>query len=97
MIDSTKLKYKKFIDPRSKAVKGFTEGFSGELLLGTATNGNKYIIKHTEMTDAGNEFVASVVARKMGIPVAKAHLPLSCFSERWKHFEKYMKPLTFFI
>ena len=74
MIDSTKLKYKKFIDPRSKTVDGFTEGFSGELLLGTSPNGNRYIIKHTEVTDAGNEFVASFVARKMGIPVAKAHL-----------------------
>lgn len=74
MIDSTKMKYEKYIDPRSKSVNGFTEGFSGELFLGTAPNGNRYIIKHTEVTDAGNEFVASFVARKMGIPVAKAHL-----------------------
>ena len=55
MIDSSKLKYKKFKDPRHETVKGFTEGFSGQLLLATGSDGKKYIVKHEEMMDAGND------------------------------------------
>lgn len=55
MLDSSMFKnYEKFIDPRSSTVKGFTEGFSGELYVGTASDGKKYLIKHNEMTDAVN-------------------------------------------
>lgn len=65
MIDSSKLQYKKFKDPRLGTVEGFTEGFSGQLLLATTPDGKKYVVKHEEMTDAGNEFVALFVGKKM--------------------------------
>ncbi|WP_022779563.1 hypothetical protein [Butyrivibrio sp. AE3009] len=76
MIDSSKLKYKAFKDPRSETVEGFTEGFSGKLLLATAPDGKKYIVKHEEMTDAGNEFVACFIGKRMGVPVPEAHILL---------------------
>lgn len=74
MIDSSKLKYKKFKDPRHETVKGFTEGFSGQLLLATGSDGKKYIVKHEEMMDAGNEFVALFIGNKMGLAVPEAHI-----------------------
>lgn len=74
MIDSKTLKYKAFTDPRKRTVSDFEEGFSGPLLIGTDKAGKKYIVKHTEITDASNEFVACYLAEKMGIPAPKAYL-----------------------
>lgn len=74
LLDSSTLTYKVFTDPRSIKDKEFEEGFSGTLFVATDKSGKKYLVKHQECTDAGNEYVASFIARKMGIPAAKAHI-----------------------
>ena len=55
-------------------MEDFAGGFSGVLYLATDPDGKKYLVKHHEMTDASNEFVASRLANKMGLLVAKAYL-----------------------
>ena len=74
MLDSSTLKYKVFVDPRYQTEEDFGGGFSGTINLGTAKDKKKYLVKHFEMTDASNEYVASRLANIMGIPVAKAYL-----------------------
>ncbi len=74
LLDSKTLKYKPYRDSRYDTVEDFEGGFSGELLLATALNGKKYLIKHSDMAFASNEYVASKLATKMGLSVAKTYL-----------------------
>lgn len=74
MLDSRTLEYKPYRDSRYDIVEDFEGGFSGELLLATAPDGKKYLIKHSDMSFASNEFVAAKLASKMKLPVAKAYL-----------------------
>ena len=74
LLDSKKWKYKPYRDPRYDTVEDFAGGFSGDMFLATAKDGKKYLIKHGNMSFAANEFVASNLADKMGLPVAKAYL-----------------------
>ena len=74
MIDSTTLTYKFFHDSRGDGDPEFEGGDSGTLYLATDQSGKKYIIKHTFMMDAANEFIGSWLARQIGILAPKVQL-----------------------
>lgn len=73
MLDSLTITIAPFKDNRTKRDPKFV-GMSGKLLLGTDTNGKKYLIKHTYAHNAANEFTACWLAEKMGIFAPKAYL-----------------------
>ena len=85
MIDSATLTYAPFVDPRKKRNLDFKTGQSGKLLIGTDTNGKKYLIKHSYPHNAANEFVASWLAKKLDIPAPDAFLlsPSNAFQTRY--------------
>ena len=65
MLDSNRLSYIAYKDPRAESVKDFKEGSSGSLLLGTdKETGRKYLVKHTYAHNAANEFVCCTLANK---------------------------------
>lgn len=84
-------------------------GFSGQLLIATdRQTGQKLLVKHTEPSDAPNEFVAGYIAEHLGLPNPKVYLfkpdihsPFSCkyavgieFMEGLQKFEmKDLSPL----
>lgn len=74
MIDSTTLTYELFHDPREGSNPEFDEGCSGEKYIATDKSGKKYLVKHVNYTDAGNEFLGCWLAEKMGVLAPKAYL-----------------------
>ena len=66
MIDSTTLTYELFHDSREDSNPEFDEGCSGEKYIATDKSGKKYLVKHVNYTDAGNEFLGCWLAEKMG-------------------------------
>ena len=75
MLDSNRFKFTEYEDSRVKERPGFTVGFSGALLLSTdKQTGKLYIIKHTYAHNAANEYVASWLAEKIGVPTPHAEL-----------------------
>ncbi len=95
MLDSSTWNLKTYVDPRYFSVKDFEGGFSGVLYLATTPEGKKYLVKHHEMTDASNEFVASRLANKMGFLVAKAYLlaPNEKLSSKYAVAMEYLEGL----
>ena len=75
MLDTSKLKFQKFIDNRTKVVPGFTVGQSGPLKIATDTEtGQKYLVKYKYAHNAANEYVAFWLAEQLGIPAPRAYL-----------------------
>lgn len=75
MLDSSKLEYTNYKDPRVGACAGFTEGFSGPLLFGTdKETGKEYIVKHRYPHNAASEYVGCALAGILGVSSPKAHL-----------------------
>ena len=74
MIDSNILTYQPYIDTRATVDKEFTSGFSGELLLAEATDGKRFLVKHTFPHNAANEYVACWLAERMDILCPKVYL-----------------------
>lgn len=74
MLDSSKLTFKHFTDPRTRSNPNFTEGLSGPLMLATSHTGRKYIIKHACFHNAANELVGSWLGYKLGAPTPHAYL-----------------------
>ena len=73
LLDSSKLSYKPYVDNRTKKDPSFV-GSSGQLLVGTGKDGQKYIIKHIYPHNAANEFTACWLAEKLGVYTPKAFL-----------------------
>ena len=85
MLDSNRLSYIAYKDPRAESVKDFKEGSSGSLLLGTdKETGRKYLVKHTYAHNAANEFVCCTLANKIGVAAPRAYLlsPNKAFSSK---------------
>ena len=75
MLNSNDFLYEPYQDARVVNRPGFTEGFSGSLLLATnKVSGKKYIVKHTYPHNAANEFVACWLAKRLTVPTASAFL-----------------------
>ena len=74
MLDSSTWKFKTFMDSRFYSDEDFEGSFSGILYVGTTPDKTKYLVKHHEMTDASNEYVAARLAEIMELPVVKAYL-----------------------
>lgn len=93
MLDSNRLIYTEYEDPRAGTIAGFEEGSSGPLLLGTdKETGNQYIIKHTYPHNAANEYVCCALAKKLEIAAPEAYLlsPNERFSTKYAVAIEYL-------
>ena len=91
MIDSSTMTFVPFKDNRAKKDPRFV-GMSGRLLLGTDTNGKKYLVKHTYAHNPANEFTACWLAEKIGIFAPKAYL----LTKARRFASKYAVAIEFF-
>lgn len=93
MLDSYKLSYTSYKDPRAESVENFEEGFSGPMLLGTdKETGKKYIIKHTYPHNAANEYVCCTLANMIGVAAPRTFLlsPNAAFSAKYAVAIEYL-------
>ena len=97
MLDSNRLTYTEYKDPRSESLGDFEEGFSGPMLLGTdRETGKKYIVKHTYPHNAANEYVCCALANLIGVAAPRAYLlsPNERFSSKYPVAIEFLEGMT---
>lgn len=94
MLDSSEFIFETYNDKRVVNRPGFTVGRSGRLLLAVhKETGRKYLVKHTYLHNAANEYVACWLAEHLGVPAPKAYLlsPNKAFATKYAVAIEYIE------